>query len=503
MSRSRPALTLHHAAIVLIVCLEYLQTLMVSFASRDISGGIDAAPEEFSLAAACYASVAVLVIIAHRWMVQQLGYRRLLRLSLLAFLVGAVLCAEAHTVPMFIAGRMVQALGGAAFFTASRVQILHYKGRERIPALLCLPFGITLGSALAPILGAALLEHEGWRALFWVMVPLTLLVDQVVARAVPEHEPVENEQADHLHPWGILLLCAGIFLLQFMLERSRYDLFGDPLVLLGSGAVAVVLLLAYLWHDVRHPTPLIPYAAFSSYGYWFGMGIYGFGYLVVSACNVILPVYMIQGLGFTVESSGWALGLTSLAGMVTIPLHFGLMVRWPSLKPYLLLSLVWLGAFGWSMSLQSEEVTMVRLGWTLLLLNTLFMPFALGTAAAGTFRRVDEKVFSHAYQVKNTMREVANSVGISLATIVMQMRTNLHYARLAESTSHLSPGYGTMAGGGDPWDLLNHPSTAALMRLSQEMTRQATLMASQDFFRGLAIVAAFSMVWVALQRRFA
>lgn len=497
------SLSLHHASILLIVFLEYLQTIMVSFASSYISGGVDAAPEEFSLAAACYATVAVVVILAHRWLVQQLGYRRMLRLSLLAFAAGALVCACCNSVSGLILGRMIQASGGAAFFTASRVQVLHYQGRERIPALLSMPVGITLASALAPMLAASLVSNYSWRALFWVMLPLTLLVDQVVARAVPEREPVENEQPDQLHPWGILLLTLGVFMLQFVLERARFDLFADTLPLCIGALLALGLLLAYVRHDWRHRTPLISYAQFSSYHYWFGLGMYFFGYMVISTSNYILPLFMVQGLGFAVQTTGWMLGLTSLAGMVTIFLHFGLMTRWPSMKRYLQLSLLSLLLFGWVASGFTQEVTLWYIGASLLLLNAWFMPFALGTAAAATFRGINDKVFTHAYQVKNSMREVANALGVSVATIVVQMRSSLHYSRLAESTASIYPAYGNPGSPNDPWGLLDHPAPSALSRLSSEISRQATMMACQDYFWGLCAIAVISAVLLLMQRRLA
>lgn len=502
---SRPStLSLHHLSILAIVFLEYLQTIMVSFASSYISGGIDAAPEEFSLAGACYAAVAVLTILAHRWLVRRIGYRRLLRLSLLTFSAGAVVCALSDAVPMFIAGRMLAATGGAAFFTASRVQVLHYPGGPaRIPALLSMPVGITLASALAPMLAAELVSHFDWRALFWIVLPFALAVDRIVAHAVPQREPVEDEQPDQLHPWGILCLSFGMFLLQFTLERSRYDLFGHPLSLLGLGALAVALLLVYFWHEWRADAPLISYASFASYRYWQGLVVYGVGYLVISSSNVILPIFMVQGLGFALQTTGWIIGLSSLASLATLFLHMRLMMRWPFLRRWLSVSCLALLGFGWTSSLLSQEVTLWHIGLTLLLLNAVFMPFALGTAAAGTFRGINDKVFTHAYQVKNSMREVANATGLSLATLLIQMRSTLHYSRLAESTAGLSPWYGGGDSGPDPWHLLAHPALSDLARLSAEITRQATLMACQDYFRGLCAVALLALAALMLQRRLA
>ena len=501
MSPRSSELSLHHLSIFAIVFLEYLQTIMVSFASSYISGGIDAAPEEFSLAAASYAGVAVLTILTHRWLVRRFGYRRLLRLSLLTFAAGAAACALADTVPAFIAGRMLAATGGAAFFTASRVQVLHYDGKARIPALLAMPVGITLASALAPVLAATLVSHFNWRALFWVMLPLIALVDLIVSQAVPQREPAHDEQADALHPWGILSLVLGIFLLQFVLERSRYDLFGHPLSLLGLGALAFGALAIHFWHEWRSNAPLISYAGFASYRYWVGIVVYGCGYLVISSSNVILPIFMVQGLGFALQTTGWAIGLSSLAGVVSLFVHFRLMMRWPFLRRWLAVSSLALLCFGWIAGAMSQEVPLWQISLTMLLLNAFFMPFALGTAAAGTFRGVEDKVFTHAYQVKNSMREVANATGTSVATIMIQMRSSLHYSRLAESTANLTPWYGGSTAGPDPWHLLSHPSMSDLARLSSEISRQATLMACQDYFRGLCVFAVVALLAVLIQRR--
>jgi DHA2 family multidrug resistance protein len=495
------SLSPHHATIFLLVFLEYLQSVMVSFSSSYISGGVSAAPEEFSLAAACYATVAVVVILSHRWLVQQLGYRALLRLSLLLFAVGAVLCARCDSVGGLIIGRMVQACGGAAFFTASRVQVLHYQGKERLLALLSMPMGITLGSALAPVLAAYLIGHFNWRAIFWVMLPLTFLVDRVVAHAVPESEPVENEQPDQLHPWSILLLTLGVFMLLFVLERARFDLFDHELSLLTATVVAIGFLLVYLRHEWRRPARLITYEDFSSNRYWLGLCLYFFGYVVVSANNYILPLFLVQGLGFAVQSTGWALGLSGLISVLVVPLQMWVMMKKPFLKPHVLTGLLSLGCFGWLASRFSQDVTLVNVGAVLMLLNGVFMSMILGAAAAGTFRGIQDKVFTHAYQVKNSMREIANAIGVSLATILVQMRSTLHFNRLAESTGSVFPLYGNAGAEADPWNLLQAPGQAVLQRLSLEMTRQSVLMACQDFFWLLCLVGLLGAGWMFVQRR--
>ncbi|MBI3144460.1 MAG: MFS transporter [Pseudogulbenkiania sp.] len=462
-----PRYSLHHVAIAVVVLLEYLQSVMVAFGSAAISRGVQASPQQFSLAAACYAAVAVLMILSHRWWVQRLGYRTLLRLSLLVFGAGAVLCALSDSASGFIVARMVQALGGAAFFTASRVQILHYQGPSRWQALLFLPFGIMLGTGLAPILAGALLVQFDWRALFWVMLPLVLLVDVVVRQAVPEHEPVENERPDQVHPWGILLLAGGVFLLQFVLERARFELWAHGPLLWGLGLLASALLVLHLWHEWRRSAPLVPYRRFTSERYLWGMAVYGFGYLVVSSCSYVLPLFLAEGLGLSLAQCGWLLGLTGLAAMPFAVLHLKLMLRWPNIRLFLLIGTLLLAAFAWLMSRQQPAGAWWPLLLAVFLLNGVFMPFLLGTAAASTFSKVEEKVFSHAYQVKNAMREVANAVGLSWGTLILQQRSELHAGRQPE----LAPG-------------------------------QLMLLAGQDFFWALMLVALVVGLLLQLQRRF-
>ena len=71
--------------ILLLNLLEFLHSGMIAFAASPIMGEIGAAPEEFSLATACYACVAVATIAKQRWLVERLGWRRFVLISLAMF----------------------------------------------------------------------------------------------------------------------------------------------------------------------------------------------------------------------------------------------------------------------------------------------------------------------------------------------------------------------------------------------------------------------------------
>lgn len=492
----------HLLTVTMLVALEYLQNVMASFSSSYIMGGIGAAPEEFSLATAGYAAVAVVMLFKHRVLVQALGYRRFILWSLMAFALGALISGFANNVPVFMLGRMVQALGGSAFFTGARVQVNHHRGAQRLMAIKYFAMGIFLGSGLAPVLGAYLLEAWGWRSVFMVMVPLSAVAAWQVLLAVPAHEPVEHSQPGTVHPVGTVSLVAGIFLLQFVLERVQYDVFASESLLWVLGGVAVLGLVAFVWHDWQRHDRLIAYPHFVDGRFLVGLTIYAFCYVLGSVGNYMTPVFLGRALGFSVTSNGWLLSATSLVGVGVMLMHLSLVVRHPRLKHYLWFALAMLFSYGWWMSGLSAEVSQSQLFLPLLLYNGVFLAVAQGTAAFGTFRNVDEEVFSHAYQVKNVIREVANASGVSIATVILQMRSASHYQRLAESTASLGPWYGN--GVPDPLGLAQQAPTAeALAKLGGLMTQQATLMACQDYFWGLCIVAVVAATALGLQKKFA
>jgi len=336
---------------------------------------------------------------------------------------------------------------------------------------------------------------------FWLPLPLAAVVAAMVAYAMPTHEPVAHGRVGRVHPGGTLALVAGAFCLQFVLERLPYDIFSSasgvwPLAVLGVAVAAW-----FVWHDGGRHDGLIPYRHFVDARFLVGLSVYFFGYVVSAAASYMAPVFLVSGLGFAVTSSGWLLGSTSLCGALMLPLYMKAMQHHPRLKHYLLLAMTVLFVFGQWMSGMSSEVTQAQLFWPLLLFNGLFILMSQATAATGTFRHVDEQVFSQAYQVKNAMRELAQATGVSVATVVLQMRSTLHYERLAEGTASISPWY---ASGDDPLHLHGAagPSLEAMAQLASVMSRQATLMACSDFYAGLCVVAVVAAALVIWQRKF-
>lgn len=422
-------LSRHHLLILCLPLLDYLQNVMVMFGAGAILAASHGTLGDFGQLVAAYAAVSCVMIAAHRWCVQRLGYRRFLQISLLLLGVGALVCAQAEDFAALLAGRLLQAVGGSALFTAARVQIQHYQGPARGQTILLLPLGIMLGAGSAPLLAAASLHWLGWRALFCLPLPL-LMLTLWLTRTMPAHEPIADVQHSRGAASGLLWLLPGVAMWLFALEQVRHVPLAAGGLSWALGLTGCLLLLVHVRQQWRRQRGLLPYARFASGHYLWGMAAYGCGYVLAAGMAYLLPLYLLHGLQLGLLTTGLLLGGSTLLAIPGVVVHFLLMRRWPQPARYVQLAMLALVLACCLLAKASrQDLSGLLLACTLC--HAVFMPFLLGTAAGTTFSRVDEQVFSQAYQAKNMLRELAGALGVSWAGLWLQWLAGQPAERLA------------------------------------------------------------------------
>ncbi len=115
------------------------------------------------------------------------GRRGPLLAGLSLYVVASLLCMVAGTMPLLIAARVLQALGGCAGVIVARAVVrdrFDHTESARIFSTLMLIMGVA--PVLAPLAGGAVLMHVGWRAIFGLLAVFGLLVGTAVWRGLPE-----------------------------------------------------------------------------------------------------------------------------------------------------------------------------------------------------------------------------------------------------------------------------------------------------------------------------
>src|SRR5579875_326975 len=144
----------------------------------------------------------------------RLGRRRVFQFGLAVFSVGSLACGLAPRLTALIAARVLQAIGGSMLnpVAMSIIRNVFVDPRERAQAIGVWGGVIGISMALGPVVGGALVDSVGWRAVFVVNVPIGVLAIVLTALFVPESKA---EKARRIDPVGQVLVIAGLATLTY------------------------------------------------------------------------------------------------------------------------------------------------------------------------------------------------------------------------------------------------------------------------------------------------
>src|SRR6266851_1857490 len=232
------------------------------------------------------------------------GRRRIFLLGVAIFAVASAACGLAGDIHQLIAARALQGLGAALLVPGSLAIISNsFSEQERGRAIGTWSGFSAITAGIGPVIGGWLIEHVSWRAVFFINLPIALLVMLISLRHVTENSDKENTRVDWL---GAILAAAGLGALVYgLLESSRLG-FADRsviVVLIAAG----VLLIVFLLIEARISQPMLPLALFRE-KIFTGANLLTFLlYAALGGTLFFLPLNLIQVQHYSATAAGAAL----------------------------------------------------------------------------------------------------------------------------------------------------------------------------------------------------
>ena len=202
-----------------------------------------------------------LLVVAGRT-ADRLGSRRVFFTGLAVFCLGSGLAGLAPSVPLLVAGRLVQGVGAAALLPSSLGLLLAAYPADRRSQVVAMWGGIgALAVATGPSLGAVLITGFGWRAAFFVNLPIGLAAWLVGRKVLPSLRG-DGSASSPDYP-GVALLTVSLSALVLGISEGPSWGWSSPWVI-GSFVAFVVLGAVFLRRSSRHAQPVLDLTLFRS-----------------------------------------------------------------------------------------------------------------------------------------------------------------------------------------------------------------------------------------------
>jgi EmrB/QacA subfamily drug resistance transporter len=189
------------------------------------------------------------------------GRRRVFLVGIALFALASTWCGLAANIKQLIVARAAQGLGAALLVPGSLAIISSsFPENERGRAIGTWSGFSAITTAIGPVIGGWLIEHFSWRAIFFINVPIALVIIFISLWRVPESSDKESKGLDWL---GAILVTFGLGALIYGLIESSQLGFGDRSVLTALVAAGVLLAL-FVIVETRISNPMLPLILFRS-----------------------------------------------------------------------------------------------------------------------------------------------------------------------------------------------------------------------------------------------
>src|ERR1700729_649990 len=233
------------------------------------------------------------------------GRRKLFAIGVVWFAAASLLCGLAPSVEVLIAARALQGVGGALLTPGSLAILQASFAQEDRAAAIGAWSGLGgLATAIGPFLGGYLIGAVSWRLVFFINLPLAVVVLPITARHVPETKaPGPTPKLDIRGAACISGALAGI---TYGLIEASSSGWGSVQVLVPLG-VGAVLLGLFIWVEDKEPQPMLPLGVFRSRQFSAANAVTFVVYAALGGLLFLVPVVLQVVSGYSPLEAGASL----------------------------------------------------------------------------------------------------------------------------------------------------------------------------------------------------
>jgi len=493
--------------------MELLDTSIANVALPHIAGGLAVSYDESTWVLTSYLVANAVVLPLSAWLSRVFGRKNYYMTCVALFVGSSFLCGIAPSLGLLIFFRVLQGIGGGGLAPVEQAILVDtFPPAKRAGAFALYSMAIVTAPAIGPPLGGWITDHWSWRWVFFINVPIGLISLLLTSRLVQDPPKfIEEIRAARqggrlsIDYWGISLIAVGFGALEIVLDKGQREDWLESRFIVVFLTMALTALAAAAIHEWRHHDPVVEIRLFQERNFAISNILYFvFGFTLFGS-TVLIP-QMLQSLyGYTATDAGLVLGPGAIMIAILAPFVVRLTPRVGAGK-LLTIALVVVGIAMWVFASFN--------------LNTDYTHYAIARVIQGVglgffFVPVSQLAYSYiplnknnkASSITNLFRNLGGSFGVAFVTTMLERRTQFHHSVLAQHVTPDNPAFQSTIDSVTRYLAATGASTAdatqkAYGLLSGLVERQAALLAFQDCYRMLALLAAISLPLAFMTKRF-
>jgi EmrB/QacA subfamily drug resistance transporter len=293
-------------ATILASSMAFIDNTVVNVALPALQTALHASATDIQWVVESYALLLASLLLLGGSLGDLYGRRKVFLLGVLLFAVGSSWCGLASSITSLVVARGLQGIG-AAFLVPGSLAIISasYPEVQRGRAIGTWSGFTAITAAIGPVLGGWLVEHASWRWVFFINIPIAIIVILISLGRVPESR---NEAASKRLDWpGAALATFGLGAITYALIDASATASAHKTIVWAAGLAGVAALLSFVVVESRSPAPMVSLHLFRSRNFSGANLLTFLLYAPLSGNLFFFPLDLIQVQHYSATEAGAAL----------------------------------------------------------------------------------------------------------------------------------------------------------------------------------------------------
>lgn len=466
-----------------------LDTTIANVSVPHIAGALAVSPAQGTWVITSYSVAEAITVPLTGWLAQRFGPVRVFAVGMAGFGVFSMLCGLAPSFGLLVAFRVAQGLCGGPIMPMSQTLLLHIFPKEKSAQAIGLWSMTTVVAPLAgPILGGLISDNMHWSWIFFINIPVAVLVGFFAYRLLIAHDTATRRVPVDYVGLGLLILWVGS--LQIMLDKGKeLDWFTSP-VILTLAAIAAIGFCAFLIWELTSQNPIVNLRIFRHPGFVVGVTTLSLTFGAFFASVVLTPLWLQTSMGYTATWAGYAGCLNGILAVIMSPI-VARMVGRVDTRALISFGVFWMAAVALWRSSFSTDVTFWAIALPQFALGFAMPFFFIPTTSLALSSVLPEETAS-ASGLSNFLRTTGAAFATSIMTTAWDNTASEKRSNLVGALPHAQATLDILTARGLTPD-------QAVRQLDGLVQVQAVMLSTNQMFLATAGVFALaaSIIWIA------